>query len=165
MADGYVLSRELKQLVQDCVRQYMNSFQPRPKSARRPRPAGGSGDAAIAGSLAVASDGIGSPADITWADVPQDVKDQVDGTIPNDAPCWKLESGAGTLYQLVAKPGQNGFPEIADIYMVPVPDSEETLYNMAGAVGEDNALQVKRFTAFLGGAETTINLIDVEKCP
>jgi hypothetical protein len=37
MADGYVLSRELKQAVQDIVRQYSNSFQPRPLKGRRQR--------------------------------------------------------------------------------------------------------------------------------
>lgn len=43
MADGYVLDRALKELVQNCVRQYANSFQPRPKAERR-QVRGGPGD-------------------------------------------------------------------------------------------------------------------------
>lgn len=36
MADGYVMSRELKDAIQVMMRQYFNSFQARPKSERRP---------------------------------------------------------------------------------------------------------------------------------
>lgn len=43
MADGNVLNDELLKLVQQVVRQQMNSFQPRPKRLRRPRASGGGG--------------------------------------------------------------------------------------------------------------------------
>jgi len=41
MADGNLLNDELTQLVQQVCRQFMNSFQPRPKRGRRARRGGG----------------------------------------------------------------------------------------------------------------------------
>lgn len=50
MADGYLLNKELMELVQRVVRQYSSSFQPRPKKGRRPSRVGRGGQAAPSGS-------------------------------------------------------------------------------------------------------------------
>lgn len=134
-----------------------------PPARRRGGQDGGADSSSIVGALAVSSDDIDSPSNQTWADVPDSVKSLVAcDSIDDSAPCWKLESGGGTLYQLV---GEITDGALAGVWMVPACDGGTTLYNMAGQVTAGDALQTKTFI-MNGGTlgQIKIALIDVEKC-
>jgi hypothetical protein len=137
---------------------------PPPKRRRMPD-GGGAARATIAGSTYMATLPIDAAREITWADVPGDVKSSIPAsdTINGADKCWILGKGPATPYQLAAAVNEDGV--ITDIYMVPVAGGDDKLiYNSAGDVSENQPLQVKQFTLTVGGSTTHISLIDVEKC-
>jgi hypothetical protein len=164
----FVLDAELKEHVQNVVRQMLNSFQPRPKRGRRRR-IGGEGESTpeppASTAVTVAKVDIPESAEIAFSQVPGPIQQGIENyeEIPQDAKCWKLSTGNAAIYQLVST-RING--DMQDVYMVPAaPANDRTAYNTAGLVKKDKPLQGKLMNVRLGGGELVpIFVIDVEKC-
>lgn len=166
MPDGYVPNRELIELIQRVCKQFMNSFQPRPKRGRRPRRGGGGAPSTIAaGIVAVATQSIAGTVESTWANMSAANKAAIDpqGTIPGTAKTFKLASGGVNLYQIFIEMGGQFGQSIVAVYAVPVPGSTAAVaYNTTReAVSIGKLLQCKSIKS---STDEDVLLVDVEPC-
>ncbi len=125
---------------------------------------GGGGDSTVAGGLALPTESIDGPTELTVADLPADVASVVPGGTSGSEKCWLLGSGPATPYKLAAARDMDD--ALTGVYAIPASaeDGGITLYNMLGTVVIDLLVQTKDYTVRNGDTTFTISIIDSQAC-